>query len=159
MSRTQIRSAAATVALVLLAILVVQAAPRTPNQAPAASIAAPTAGASFATGSNIAITATASDADGSIARVDFYVDGVRIGRDTSAPYGINWSNASVGTHALKAVATDNRKATGSSATVSVSVVASSDSIAPDVPTGLATSAQSDASISLHWNASSDNIGG
>ena len=159
MSRKHIRSAAAAVALVLLAILVAQAAPRTANRAPTASIAAPTAGASFATGSNIAITATASDADGSIARVDFYVDGVRIGRDASAPYGINWSNASVGTHALKVVATDNRKATGSSATVSVSVVATSDSIAPGVPTALATSAQSDASISLQWNASSDNVGG
>src|SRR3546814_10160369 len=138
MSRTQIRSAAATVALVLLAILVVQAAPRTPNQAPAASIAAPTAGASFATGSNIAITATASDVDGSIARVDFYVDGVRIGRDPSAPYGINWSNASVGTHALKAVATDHRKATGSSATGSVSVGPGSPPHPPTPAPGQAT---------------------
>ncbi|MCJ0826583.1 glycosyl hydrolase family 18 protein [Luteimonas sp. 50] len=159
MSRTQFRSATATAALGLLAVLVVQATPRTPNRAPTASIAAPTAGATFTAGTGIAITATASNADGSIARVDFYVDGIRIGRDTSAPYGITWSNAGVGTHALKAVATDNRRATGSSATVSVGVVATSDAIAPGVPTGLATSARSDASISLRWNASSDNVGG
>ena len=159
MSRIQFRSATAAAVLGLLAVLVVQAAPRTANRAPTASIAAPTAGATFTAGAGIAITATASDADGSIARVDFYVDGIRIGRDTSAPYGITWSNASAGTHALKAVATDNRRATGSSATVSVGVVATSDTIAPGVPTGLATSARSDASISLRWNASSDNVGG
>jgi chitinase len=148
----------AAAALVLLALLV-QAAPRPANRAPTASIGAPVNGASFAAGSTITIAATASDTDGSIARVDFYADGVRLGRDTTAPYSFAWSNAATGTHALKVVATDNRKATGTSATVSVSVVAAVDTVAPGVPTGLASGTQSDASISLHWNASSDNVGG
>jgi len=158
MTRKQIRSLVAAAALVLLALLV-QAAPKQANRAPSASISAPVAGAIFAAGSSITVAAAASDADGSIARVDFYVDGVRLGRDTTAPYAITWSNAATGTHALKAVATDNRKASGTSATVSVSVVATADTIAPGVPEGLASSAQSDASISLRWNASSDNVGG
>jgi chitinase len=158
MPRKQTRALAAAAALVLLALLA-QAAPRPANRAPTASIGAPGNGATFTTGSSIAITATASDADGSIARVDFYADGVRLGRDTTAPYSIAWNNVATGTHALKAVATDNRKATGTSATVSINVVATADTVAPGVPAGLATTAQSGASISLRWDASSDNIGG
>jgi chitinase len=158
MSRKQTRSLAAAAALILLALLA-QAAPRPANLAPTASIGAPGNGAKFASGSTITIAANASDADGSVARVDFYVDGVRLGRDTTAPYSLAWSNATTGTHALKVVATDNRKAAGTSATVSISVVATADTIAPGVPGGLASNAQSEASISLHWNASSDNVGG
>jgi chitinase len=158
MSRKQTRSLAAAAALSQLALLA-QAAPRLANRAPTASISAPGNGATFASGSIITIAATASDADGSIARVDFYVDGVNLGRDSTAPYSIAWSNAASGTHALKVVATDNRKATGTSATVSVSIAAKTDTIAPSIPGGLASTAQSDASISLRWNASSDNVGG
>jgi chitinase len=129
------------------------------NIKPSASITAPSAGASFASGSAITITATAADGDGSIARVDFYAGSLLLGRDATAPYAVTWNGAPVGTHALKAVAVDDRKASTASSLVGISVVAGSDGIAPSVPTGLASPAQSANSIALAWTASSDNIGG
>ena len=57
--------------LALLALLAAQAAIRTSNVAPVSNITAPSANAGFASGSSITISANASDADGSFARVDF----------------------------------------------------------------------------------------
>ncbi len=42
------------------------------NVAPTVSLTSPTSGASFAAPATIALTATAADADGTIAKVDFY---------------------------------------------------------------------------------------
>ena len=148
--------AAALLALLAWAVL---AAGRTPNVAPTVAITAPVAGASFTSGSTITIAANASDSDGSIARVDFYAGSTLLGRDTTAPYAVAWQGAPVGTHALKAVAVDNRKASTTSSLVSITVKASSDTIAPGTPTGLVSTAQTSNSIALAWNASTDNIGG
>ena len=43
-----------------------------------------------------------------------------LGRDTTAPYAMTWSGAPIGTHALKVVAVDNRKASTASNVVSIS---------------------------------------
>ena len=67
------------------------------------------------------MTATASDADGSVARVDFYNGGTLLGSDTTAPYSFTWSNVAAGTYALKATAVDNAGASGSSSVASVTV--------------------------------------
>ncbi|HEY0660136.1 MAG TPA: glycosyl hydrolase family 18 protein [Lysobacter sp.] len=140
-------------------MLAAHAASRVANVAPTVVLTAPASGTSFTIGTDIAISANASDSDGSIARVDFYAGATLLGRDTLAPYGIVWKGAAVGTHALKAVAVDNRKASGTSGVVSITVKNVSDTIAPNVPTGLASTARTSSSISLAWAASSDNIGG
>ena len=159
MRQRRFRSALiATVVLGLLALLAF-AAPRSANRTPAVALASPTAGATFAAGQPISLAATASDADGSIARVDFYAGKTLVGRDTSAPYAVSWQGAAIGSHVLKAVAVDNRKASASSATATISVKAAADTVAPGVPTGVATTAQTAGSISLQWNPSSDNVGG
>src|SRR5688572_5343852 len=129
------------------------------NSLPTARITAPGANADFASGTSITIAANATDNDGSIARVDFYAGSTLLGRDTTAPYAMSWSGAPIGTHALKVVAVDNRKASGASSVVSITVNANNDSIAPSVPTGLASTAQTSGSITLAWNAASDNVGG
>jgi len=147
---------------VLIALLLAwaaQAASRLANIAPTTTITTPTAGSAFASGTDITISANATDSDGTIARVDFYAGTTLLGRDTSAPFAIVWKGAPVGTHALKAVAVDNRKANGTSGLVSITVSANNDGVAPSVPTGLAASAQTSNSIALGWNASTDNIGG
>ncbi|MEO6137219.1 MAG: glycosyl hydrolase family 18 protein [Luteimonas sp.] len=145
--------------LALLALLAAQAAIRTPNVAPVSTITAPSANAGFASGSPITISANASDADGSVARVDFYDGSNLLGRDTTAPYAVLWQGAGIGKHVLTAVAVDNRKAKGTSSPVTISVTASSDTIAPSVPTGLAVTSRTSNSIALQWNAASDNVGG
>jgi len=144
---------------VLLLMLTAHAASRPPNIAPTAVLTAPSAGAGFIAGTDILISANAADRDGSIARVDFYAGTSWLGRDTIAPYSIIWKGAPIGSHALKAVAVDNRKASGASSVVGITVRASSDTVAPSVPTALVSNARTSSSISLAWAASSDNIGG
>jgi Galactose oxidase-like, Early set domain/Bacterial Ig domain len=77
------------------------------NVPPAVSLTFPADGASFPWKPTIAITATATDSDGTIAKVEFR-DGTKIlGQDTTAPYSFTWRNVAVGTHVLTARATDN----------------------------------------------------
>ena len=67
------------------------------NQAPTATLTAPANGATFTAPASITLTATASDADGTVARVDFYNGTTLLGSDTTAPYAFTWSNVAAGT--------------------------------------------------------------
>ncbi|KRC38688.1 MULTISPECIES: glycosyl hydrolase family 18 protein [unclassified Lysobacter] len=130
------------------------------NQPPSVSLTSPANGGSYTTGANIAVSANASDSDGSVAQVEFFRGTVSLGVDTSSPYSVTWSNASAGSHAFKAVATDNQGASTTSATSTVTVTApSTDTTPPSVPGGLSSPSQTSSSISLTWNASTDNSGG
>ncbi len=93
------------------------------NVLPSVSITSPAGGTSFRWNDQITINATASDTDGSIARVEFYrSDGATLlGSDTSAPYSYRWKDPPAGTHLLRAKAYDNRGAVTTSAAVSVTV--------------------------------------
>ena len=88
---------------------------------PVIAITSPTNGAQFTGGSSVPITATASDPDGNIRQVSFYVDGTFIGFDTTAPYFATWPLAVPGTRILTAVALDDANATATSAPVSITV--------------------------------------
>ena len=90
------------------------------NQAPTVSITAPANGSSFITGAAISITATAADADGSVSSVEFFVDGVSVGVDNTAPYAATYTGVA-GTRVVTARATDNLGAQTTSASVSITV--------------------------------------
>jgi gliding motility-associated-like protein len=92
------------------------------NSPPVVSITAPTTGAQVISGTAISITATASDANGTVAKVEFFRGTTKLGEDLTSPYNFNWNNAPAGNHALTAKATDNLGATSTSAIVNVSVV-------------------------------------
>jgi hypothetical protein len=91
------------------------------NKPPSVSLTAPANGAVFNYGASITLTASASDTDGSVTRVDFYRDGTLIGTDTTSPYSVAWTNAPIGTFGLTAVARDNAGATSVSSTRDISV--------------------------------------
>lgn len=93
------------------------------NQPPAVSLTAPSQGSTYTAPATLTLTATASDADGSVARVDFFAGSTLIDSDSSAPYSATWSGAPAGTHTLTAVATDNDGATTTSAGVGITVSA------------------------------------
>ena len=57
--------------------------------------------------STITLTADASDNDGSITQVDFFVNGLSVGTDFSAPYSMNWTPSAYANYVLKVEATDN----------------------------------------------------
>jgi|GEM_PF-370631 len=86
------------------------------NQPPIVSVTSPANDAEFTSPANITITATASDPDGSIARVEFYRGTSKIGEDTTAPYSYNWQNVGAGEYHISAVAVDDKgEMTGSEA--------------------------------------------
>jgi hypothetical protein len=58
-------------------------------------------------GNTVSISATASDNDGSVTKVEFYEGSNKIGEDALSPYSYTWSNAPMGTHSIKARAVDN----------------------------------------------------
>ena len=91
------------------------------NAPPAVSITSPANNATF-TDSSVTITASASDADGSVTKVEFFRNGTPLGEDTSAPYSFAWSNAPEGSSTLTAVATDTYGATTTSAEVQIAFV-------------------------------------
>ncbi len=93
------------------------------NQPPSVSITTPTNNAQFATPATITISATATDADGTISKVDFYNGTTLLGTDNTAPYSFLWSNAPIGTFSITAKATDNSNAVTTSTAVSVIVKA------------------------------------
>jgi chitinase len=130
------------------------------NQPPTAALTAPANNASYATGATITLSANATDSDGTVTQVQFFRGTTSLGVDTSAPYSVAWSNAAAGSHALKAVATDNNGATGTSAVVNITVSnVQTDTTAPSVPTGLASPSKTSSSVTLSWNSSTDNAGG
>jgi hypothetical protein len=94
------------------------------NKPPTVTLTSPAAGAVFTLGTSITLTATATDPDGSIAKVEFYRSGtILIGTSSSAPFTAVWSGSTAGTHSLTAKAYDNRNATATSSSVTVTVVA------------------------------------
>jgi hypothetical protein len=92
------------------------------NQAPAVEISSPANGASFVAPAPITIAASASDTDGTVAKVEFLDGGQVMGEDTSAPFTFD-ANLAVGDHVLTARATDDDGSATSSASVTVTVTA------------------------------------
>jgi hypothetical protein len=54
----------------------------------------------------LSLTVNATDADGTVSYVDFYLDGDLVYTDMASPWSYSWS-ATAGTHEFNAVATDN----------------------------------------------------
>jgi len=92
-----------------------------PNVPPSVAIASPASGANFSAPASFAVIATATDSDGSIVRVDFFVNGTPAGTDSDAPYSASVAGLATGSYLLTAQATDNRGGVTTSVPVSVSV--------------------------------------
>jgi hypothetical protein len=91
------------------------------NNPPAVAITSPAAGAVFNAGSAITLVASATDPDGSVAKVEFFAGTTKLGEATSSPWTYSWQNAVAGSYQLTAIATDNLGAKTTSAAVSISV--------------------------------------
>ena len=102
------------------------------NQVPTVSLTAPTDGAPFTAPASIGLAATASDADGTIARVDFYAGSTLVGTDSSSPYTYTWSGVPAGSYSITAVTRDNSGATTTSEARTVTVSTTSSNHSPVV---------------------------
>ncbi len=92
----------------------------TGNQSPTINLTNPSNGATFTVGQNVSITANASDTDGNVSKVTFYVDGNILSEDLSSPYTANWT-AIVGNHSLTAIAIDDDNASTTSTAIAIVV--------------------------------------
>jgi RHS repeat-associated protein len=91
------------------------------NAPPVVSISAPGDGAIYLAPGAVSITASASDPDGTVAKVDFYQGATLIGTATQAPYSFSWTNVASGSYQITAVATDDAGAATTSSVVTVRV--------------------------------------
>ena len=89
------------------------------NTAPTVTLTAPAVNSNLPVGTSVTLEASAADTDGSITKVDFLVDGVLAGTDTSSPYRYNWVSNTLAIHSLTAKATDNAGSVTTSEAVSV----------------------------------------
>jgi hypothetical protein len=63
-------------------------------------------------GTDITLAATASDSDGTVARVEFYADELKVGEDNTEPYTIIWQHPPIDKYDVVAKAIDNDGAIG-----------------------------------------------
>src|SRR5439155_1734986 len=91
------------------------------NTPPTVAITSPTNSATFTAPANITITAEASDSDGTISRVEFFQNDIKLGAVTNSPYTFSWTSVTAGNYTLTVKATDNLGATSTSSPVSVTV--------------------------------------
>ncbi|MBI5382156.1 MAG: PD40 domain-containing protein [Opitutae bacterium] len=95
------------------------------NAAPTVALTSPSAGLSFGLGTAVLVAASASDADGTIANVQFYANGLLVGTSSALPYTISWRPTVAGNVSLTAVATDNSGNVTTSAAVAIAVTSTS----------------------------------
>ncbi len=98
------------------------------NSPPSVALTAPSEGATFAAGTSVTLAASATDADGTIAKVEFFDGGALLGTVTAPPYTLAWSAAPPGSRTLAARATDDLGASAMSAPVRITVANAAPSV-------------------------------
>jgi hypothetical protein len=112
---TDDRGSTTTSAVALLTVLPL-------NQAPTAQWLSPANNGVLQNPQPVMLEVAANDSDGTIARVEF-LDGTNsLGVLSEPPYSLLWTNPTVGTHILSAVATDDREGTATSAVALLTVL-------------------------------------
>ncbi|WP_444928015.1 glycosyl hydrolase family 18 protein [Microbulbifer sp. TRSA002] len=102
----------------------------TPDFPPNVTLDNPADGSVFDEGASVSIAASASDAEGAISKVEFYVAGQKVGEDSSAPFSIDWV-ATPGSASVFARAFDSANQSTDSAQVSITVTG--EPVASDFP--------------------------
>ncbi|MFE9869349.1 glycoside hydrolase family 48 protein [Micromonospora sp. NPDC005686] len=82
------------------------------NQPPTVSLSVPAG--PFEAPADVPLTATASDTDGTISKVEFYRNGLLVNTDTTAPYGYDLLDLPAGSYTVQAKAYDNAGGTATS---------------------------------------------
>lgn len=105
------------------------------NDNPVVTLTAPDNNITVVAGSNLSITADATDADGTVAKVEFYNGTTKLGEDLTAPYEYIYTSIPAGTYQLTAKAIDNLNATTTSAIHTITVISEPTPVAKWIVTG------------------------
>ncbi|MEX2177687.1 MAG: PQQ-dependent sugar dehydrogenase [Gemmatimonadaceae bacterium] len=131
------------------------------NIPPAIALIAPAMESIVTAGDEIRIAAEASDTDGDVIAVEFFVNQAEVGVDSSAPFDVEWIPAGTGSRQLTARATDNHGAVTVAAprTVTVQAPGPGDGLAPVVTIDLPLDGTLDLVGTVAVTASAtDNVG-
>ncbi|MFN0120336.1 MAG: Ig-like domain-containing protein, partial [Blastocatellia bacterium] len=85
------------------------------NAPPTVTLTAPQNGAAFSAPASVTLAAQAADTDGTVARVEFYLDNALVNTDVSAPWEFTATSVGAGPHQAYARAVDNTGAATNSA--------------------------------------------
>ncbi|EPS3430156.1 chitinase C-terminal domain-containing protein [Vibrio alginolyticus] len=123
------------------------------NEVPTVTLTSPSASASVTAGDVVNLAADAADTDGTVSKVEFFVDGVLVGQATSAPYAASWT-ATEGQHKFSTKAYDDAGAVSTASVVTLTVAsAQPGNEAPTVDVALsASSIDLGGSVTLTANA-------
>lgn len=124
--------------------------------APTVSITAPANNATLAQGSTVNVTANAADTGSSVSKVEVYIDGALAATDNASPYSYAWNTTglALGSHTVQAKSYDTVNNVTTSSLITVTLA---DQTAPATPGSFRTTASTSSSITLAWNASTDNV--
>ena len=122
------------------------------NLPPSITLSSPPDGGSVAEASNITITASVLDSDGTVAAVEFFADGNSLGTDISPPFSVAWSRVLAGPHVLMAVATDDDGAQATSNPIHITAAPA----LPAAPSNLVATSPMYGAVVLKWNDNSIN---
>jgi hypothetical protein len=106
------------------------------NQFPVVTLTAPTNNPTYTAQASVSLTANASDADGSISKVEFYNGSTLLGTDAATPFTYSWTNVIAGSYTITAKAYDNVNAVTTSNAVVVTVDANVTTSLTNVPNTL-----------------------
>ncbi|WP_210490275.1 Ig-like domain-containing protein [Rufibacter aurantiacus] len=127
------------------------------NPAPEVSLTSPASEAVFFTSSPITISANASDANGTVTKVDFFSNNALLGSDDTSPYSFTWNNAPAGVHTITAKASDNEGTVTTSKPITLYVTAPNHAppaVSITSPTA-ASSFTTPATVTINANATDD----
>jgi RHS repeat-associated protein len=91
------------------------------NHAPTVALTSPAPGLSVKAPASVTISATASDEDNNLVKVEFFQNGSLIQTLLAPPYAYDWSNVPQGSYNITAVATDALGAQATSPPVTITV--------------------------------------
>ena len=94
---------------------------KTGNELPTAEIITPVNGQKFYEGDPVVLDINASDSDGRIARVEYYVDSLLLGEILSLPFTASLQNLAVGSRQVTAMAVDDQGAVSAPDTVTINI--------------------------------------
>ena len=100
----------------------------TQDQLPTVAIVAPANNSNFVAPAVIPLYAIASDADGTVSKVEFYNGAGLIGTANAAPYSLVWTNVASGSYVVTAKAYDNQGGIATSSAINVVVNATGSSV-------------------------------
>ena len=101
--------------------VVVEKAAAAINQRPEVAISAPLHNSTFEVPAIITLTASASDNDGSVAKVEYYIGQEKIGESLTYPWSFSFQCDTAGAFEITAVASDNLSATTASIPIRISL--------------------------------------